>query len=47
MPRFFAGLSAIDYQGFVTSHQPAIAGMSEHALCAQVHTELARFITSS
>ena len=47
MPRFFAGLSAIDYQGFVTSHQPAIAGMSEHALCAQVHTELARFIRSS
>ncbi len=47
MPRFFEGLSAIDYQGYVTSHQPAIAGMSEHALCEQVYSALARFITSA
>ena len=44
LPRFFDGLSAIDYQGYVTSHQPAIPGMSEHALCEQVHAELARHL---
>ena len=44
LPRFFDGLSAIDYQGYVTSHQPAIPGMSEHSLCEQVYAELARFV---
>ena len=44
LPRFFDGLSAIDYQGYVTSHQPAIPGVSEHALCEQVYAALARHL---
>ena len=44
LPRFFDGLSAIEYQGYVTSHQPAISGVSEHALCEQVYAALARYL---
>ena len=44
LPRFFDGLSAIAYQGYVTSHQPAIPGLSERSLCNQVYASLARFI---
>ena len=44
LPRFYDGLSAIEYQGYVTSHQPAIQGISEHALCEQVYAALARYL---
>ena len=44
--RFFNGLAAIDYQGYVTSHQPALPGVSIHSLCKQVYAALAPFVTS-
>ncbi len=47
LPRFRDGLTAIDYRGYVTSHQPALPGVSVHSLCKQVYHALAPFVTSS
>jgi sugar phosphate isomerase/epimerase len=42
--RFFDGLQATGYDGFVTSHQPAIAGMTVRDLAAYVYDKLAVYM---
>jgi sugar phosphate isomerase/epimerase len=42
--RFFAGVHAIGYTGFVTSHQPLIPGMAVRDLAAYVYERLRWFV---
>jgi sugar phosphate isomerase/epimerase len=42
--RFFAGLKAIDYDGFVTSHQPLMATMGVRELAQFVYEKLRWFV---
>ena len=42
--QFFAGLRAIGYDGFVTSHQPLMPGMGVQALAMVVYGRLRAFV---
>ena len=42
LARFYAGLNAIGYSGFITSNQPAIAGVTSEELSKRVYAALAR-----
>lgn len=46
LPQFFDALTAVGYQGFVTTHQPAIAGIPTEDLAKQVYDAMAPFTVS-
>ncbi|MAG37011.1 MAG: xylose isomerase [Dehalococcoidia bacterium] len=46
LPQFFDGLAAVGYNGFVTTHQPAIEGLTERELAQRVYDGLAPFVRS-
>ena len=41
LPRFFAALRALEYDSYVTSHQPSIDGIATEALARLVYDALA------
>jgi sugar phosphate isomerase/epimerase len=44
--RFFQGLKSIRYEGFVTSHQPSVAGIDVRKLAQYVFDQLTGFLAS-